>query len=127
MLQYELEWVKPEAGKVPYAISLIRERSIAKFSTAVGKRFDFAVLVNNGSFKREHLIEIQGKQHCEISSLGYRVRESDGLKEQHAEMYEILLLVLRDTEVVSLHLDDKLRERIRAFLGIPNPRADGPA
>jgi hypothetical protein len=122
-LQYELECANFQAVKVRYSISFMRERSVPKFNAAVGKRFDFSVLVNNGAFRREFLIEIHGKQHYEITSLGYRVRESDGLKAQYAEGYEIPLLVLRDTEVVRLHFDEKLAEQISAFLGIPNPYA----
>jgi hypothetical protein len=117
VLERQSERVNLEAGAVTHGISFERERAIPGFHAAVAKRFDFSVMVDQGKFRKEFLIEIHGNQHYELSFLGDKVRESDRMKEQWARAYEIPLLVLRDQEVVRLHLDGKLGERIRKFLG----------
>jgi hypothetical protein len=75
-------------------------------------------MVDNGEFRREFLIEVHGEQHYEHSSLGERVRGSDRVKEEWAEMYGIPLLVLSNSEVSTLYVEDKLTARIREFLGL---------
>jgi len=69
---------------------------------------------------REHLIEVHGEQHYELSLLGDKVRESDRLKKEWAAYQEIPLLVLSHSEVCALYLDepDELVARISEFLGI---------
>lgn len=114
------ESVDPGTGEVRHSVSFTRERSISKFHGAVGKRFDFSVMVDNGEFPREFLIEVHGEQHYEHSFLGERVRESDRLKEEWAKMYGIPLLVLSNSDVVTLHFEDRLMSRICEFLGISN-------
>ena len=109
--------MEPETGEIKRSVTFIRERSIPSFHDPVGKRFDFSVMVDNGEFPREFLIEVHGEQHSEHSFLGDRVRESDRLKKEWADMYGIPLLALSDSEVFNLYFEDKLAARIREFLG----------
>lgn len=117
-LERQSEYVDLETGEVRRRVSFVRERSISRYDTAAGKRFDFSVLADNGEFRREFLIEVHGQQHYQHTPLGDEIRESDRLKANWAEMYGIPLLVLADCEVTSLHSEDKLADRIRRFLGI---------
>jgi hypothetical protein len=118
VIERQSEYVDLQTGEVRRRVSFVRERSISKFDTAAGKRFDFSVLADNGEFRREFLIEVHGRQHYQHTPLGDEVRESDRLKANWAEMYDIPLLILADSEVASLHSEDKLVDRIRSFLGI---------
>ena len=37
---------------------------------ASGKRFDFSVSIDDGTFRREFLIEVHGEQHYDVGFLG---------------------------------------------------------
>ena len=54
-LEGNSESVDPGTGEVRHSVSFTRECSIPKFHDAVGKRFDFSVMVDNGEFRREFL------------------------------------------------------------------------
>jgi hypothetical protein len=117
-LERQSEYLDPQTGEVRRRLSFVRERSISRYDTAAGKRFDFSVLVDKGEFRREFLIEIHGQQHYQPTPLGDEVRESDRLKANWAQGYDIPLLILADCEITSLHSEAKLEDRIRGFLGI---------
>jgi hypothetical protein len=119
-LERQSEFVDLQTGEVRRRISFVRERSISRYDTAAGKRFDFSVLADKGECRHEFLIEVHGQQHYQHNPLGEEVRASDRLKANWAEMYNIPLLILADFEVTSLHSEDKLKDRIRSFLGIPS-------
>ena len=118
VLRKEKEFVNFETGDVRHRIDFTRERSIPKFHEGFGKRFDFSVLVDDGKFTSEFLIEVHGKQHYELSFLGDDVRESDRLKKQWAETHKVPLLVLKHSDVLSLYSESKLAVVISEFLGI---------
>jgi hypothetical protein len=119
-LRRNTESVNYNTGEVTHGIDFVREWTIpnrhvnAGFS---GRRFDFAVWTQNGDFsKPEFFIEVHGAQHYEFSFLGDEVEESDRLKTLWARGNNIPLLVIPHHEVLSLHAEDKLADRIAQFL-----------